>query len=120
MTNFDKGVGDLSNEVLELRRRRGALMRGDVVLALGTGLVNSACPAHHAEEPVEGSVLKGATPPLFAPAAGALNPVTNYPGTLMRARTNHHVTGHDETPSSGEKVTAPDPRSHRGEPFSSH
>jgi hypothetical protein len=120
MTNFDKGVGDLPNEILELRRRSGAFMWGDVVLALRAGLVNSACPADHAEEPVERSVLKGATPPLFTPAAGALDPVTNYPGTLMGARTNHHVTGHDETPSSGEKATAPDPRSHWGEPFSSH
>ena len=119
MTNFDKGVGDLPNEVLELRRRGGAFVRGDLVLALRAGLVNSACPADHAEEPVERSVLKGATPPLFTPAAGALDPVSNYPGALMATRTNHHVTGRDETPSSGEKATEPDPRSHQGDSFSS-
>src|SRR5665647_3438894 len=120
MTDLDKGVGDLSNEVLELRWRRGPLMRGDVVLALGTGLVNSACPADHAEKPVERSVLTGATPALFASAPGALDPITDDPGTLVGAWTNHHVTGHDETLSSGEKVTAPNPLCHRVEPFSSH
>ena len=120
MTDLDKGACDLPNEVLKLSRRRGPFMRGDMVLALRTGLVNSACPAHHAEEPMERSVLKGATPPLFTPASGSLDPVTNYPGTLMGARTNHHVTGHDETLPSGEKATAPDPGSHQVEPFSSH
>jgi hypothetical protein len=120
MTDLDKGIGDLPNEILELSRRRRSLMRGDVVLALGTGLVNSACPADCAEEPVERSVLKGATPPLFTSATGALNPITNYPRTLVGARTNHHVTGHDETPSSDEKVTTPYPQCHRFELFSSH
>jgi hypothetical protein len=84
-------------EGLELRRSCRPLVRGDVVLALRAGLIGCACPADHTEEPVEASVWTGATPPLFASAAGSLDAIANDPHVLMGAPENHHVTGHDET-----------------------
>lgn len=57
----------------------------EVVLALHTGLVESAYPAHDAEEAVVATVWEGAPPALALAAAAALDTVTDDVTILVTA-----------------------------------